>query len=135
MNQSCSCWLTPQQHGIWATSVTYTVACGKARSLTLWVWPGIELILMDTSQIHNPLSHSGNSLLHILKQSAVFILLLMFYCFVLIFTLDMRSILLNMHNSAIQILQHTHRQTHTDIIWLKNSFLPIYKRVNIAVSS
>ena len=43
-NQSCSCWPTPQpqQHGIQATSVTYTTAHGNAGSLTHWVRPGIE---------------------------------------------------------------------------------------------
>jgi len=33
----------PQQHGIWATSVTYTTAHGNAGSLTHWARPGIEL--------------------------------------------------------------------------------------------
>ena len=35
-NWSCGCWPTaqPQQHGIWATSATYTAACGNAGSLT-----------------------------------------------------------------------------------------------------
>ena len=43
-NQSCSCWPTPQpqQCGIQATSATYTIAHGNARSLTHWARPGIE---------------------------------------------------------------------------------------------
>ena len=43
-NQSCSRWPTPQpqQGRIRATSVTYTTAHGKARSLTHWMRPGIE---------------------------------------------------------------------------------------------
>ena len=32
----------PQQCGIRAESLTYTTAHGNARSLTYWVWPGIE---------------------------------------------------------------------------------------------
>ena len=32
----------PQQHWIWATSMTYATACSNARSLTHWVRPGIE---------------------------------------------------------------------------------------------
>ena len=32
----------PQQHRIWAMSVTYTTACGKVGSLTHWARPGIE---------------------------------------------------------------------------------------------
>ena len=32
----------PQQHEIWAVSVTYTTAHSSARSLTHWVRPGIE---------------------------------------------------------------------------------------------
>ena len=34
--------LQPQQHEIWAMSVTYTTAHSNARSLTHWVRPGIE---------------------------------------------------------------------------------------------
>ena len=43
-NQSCSCRPTPkpQQHQIWAASVTYTTAQGNARSLTHWMRPGIK---------------------------------------------------------------------------------------------
>ena len=32
----------PQQHQIWATSMTYTTAHSNAGSLTLWMRPGIE---------------------------------------------------------------------------------------------
>ena len=43
-NQSGSYRLTPQpqQHQIQATSVTYTEACGNARSLIHWARPGIK---------------------------------------------------------------------------------------------
>jgi len=43
-NWSCSCRPTPllQQHQIWAKSVTYTTAHGKAGSLTHWVRPEIK---------------------------------------------------------------------------------------------
>ena len=43
-NQSCSFWPIPQpqQRRIRATSVTYTIAHSKARSLTHWARPGIE---------------------------------------------------------------------------------------------
>ena len=41
-NQSYSCWPTPQQLRIWATSVTYTTAHHNARSPTHWAKPGIE---------------------------------------------------------------------------------------------
>ena len=42
--RSCSCrpMLQPQQHGIPATSVTYTTAHSNARSLTHWERPGIK---------------------------------------------------------------------------------------------
>ena len=45
VNQSCSCWPTPQpqQRQIWAMSATYyTTAHGNAGSLTHWLRPGIE---------------------------------------------------------------------------------------------
>ena len=32
----------PQQHWIWATSVTYAASCSNIRSLTHWSRPGIE---------------------------------------------------------------------------------------------
>ena len=43
-NRSYNCHSTPQPQKcqIWATSATYTTACGNARSLTHWVGPGIE---------------------------------------------------------------------------------------------
>ena len=43
-NQSCSCWPTPQpeQHQIWATSVTYAAIWSNTGSLTHWARPGIE---------------------------------------------------------------------------------------------
>ena len=34
----------PQQHWVWAASVTYTTACGNAGSLTHWERPGTEPI-------------------------------------------------------------------------------------------
>ena len=44
LNQSCNCWPMPQpqQRGIWAASMTYTIAHGNAGSLTPWWVPGIE---------------------------------------------------------------------------------------------
>ena len=39
---SCQTTPQPQQHQIWAASVTYTTAYGNARSLTHWARPGIE---------------------------------------------------------------------------------------------
>ena len=44
LNRSCSCWPTPQpqQHGIWATSATYTTAHGNMGFLTPGARPGIE---------------------------------------------------------------------------------------------
>ena len=67
LNQRYSCrpTLPPQQHRIWAASVTYTTACNNARSLTHWARPGtyhIAHVLMDTSGVLHPLSHNGNSL-------------------------------------------------------------------------
>ena len=43
-NQSCSCQPTPepQQHQIWAMSVTHNTAHRNAGSLTQWARPGIE---------------------------------------------------------------------------------------------
>ena len=41
-NQSCSCWPAPQPHQNRAASVSYATACGNARSVTLWVRPGIK---------------------------------------------------------------------------------------------
>ena len=43
-NRGYSCWPTPdpQQHRIWATSLTYTIAHGNAGSLAHWARPGIE---------------------------------------------------------------------------------------------
>jgi len=42
----CSCQpiSQPQQHGIQATFVTYTIAHGNTGSLTHWVRPGLELM-------------------------------------------------------------------------------------------
>ena len=44
LNQSCSCRSTPQpqQHRIWAASVTFTTAHSSARFLTHWVRPRIK---------------------------------------------------------------------------------------------
>ena len=43
-NQSCICQPTPQpqQYGIWAMSVTYTIAQTNVGSLNHWARPGIE---------------------------------------------------------------------------------------------
>ena len=43
-NWSCSPWPTPQpqQHGIWAASMTYTTAHGNAGPLTHWARPGMQ---------------------------------------------------------------------------------------------
>ena len=50
------------QHRIWATSAFYIIACGNAGSLTHWARSGHRTcIFMDTSRVHNPLSHHGNS--------------------------------------------------------------------------
>ena len=50
------------KHQIWATSGTYTTACGNTRSLAHWARPEIE---PTSSQkqcwVLNPLSHSRNS--------------------------------------------------------------------------
>ena len=40
--RSCSCWPTPQQCWIQATSAIYAAACGNTASLTHWAGPGIE---------------------------------------------------------------------------------------------
>ena len=69
-NWSCSCWPTPQPqpHQIWAMSATYTAACSNARFLTHWVRPGIEPISSGRQcRVLNPLSHSRNSALSVLK--------------------------------------------------------------------
>ena len=44
LNWSCSCQSTlqPQQHRIWASSVTYTTAQANTGSLTHWARPGME---------------------------------------------------------------------------------------------
>ena len=39
---TCRPMTEQQQHGIWAASVTYTIAHGHARFLTHWARPGIE---------------------------------------------------------------------------------------------
>ena len=51
---ACSCRPTPQQHGIWAASATYSTAHGNARSLTHWARAGIaeeKWFLMVPSRI------------------------------------------------------------------------------------
>ena len=63
-NWSCSCRSIPQpqQHGIWASSMTYAAACGKAGSLTHWTRLGSELASSGTlCGVLNPQSHNGNS--------------------------------------------------------------------------
>ena len=48
-------------HGIQASSVTYTAACGNSGSLTHCSRPGIEPVLSPAlCQVLNPLSHNGN---------------------------------------------------------------------------
>ena len=60
---SCQPTLQPQQHQIWAASVTYNTACGSAKSLTHWVRPGIELTsLWILCWVLNWLGHNRNSL-------------------------------------------------------------------------
>ena len=58
---------TPQSHQcqIQATSVIYTTVHSNARSLTVTLRETRDQIqiLMDASQIHNPLSHSRNSVI------------------------------------------------------------------------
>ena len=69
-NQGCGCRPIPQPqpHGIWALSVTYTVVCGNAQSLTHWVRAGIELASSGTlCQVLNPLGHNRNSSIIILN--------------------------------------------------------------------
>ena len=52
----------PRQYRIWATSATYTTACGNAGSLTHWARPGIEPAFIQTlSWVLNLLSHHRNS--------------------------------------------------------------------------
>ena len=52
----------PQQHWIWAASVTNAAACGNARSLTHWARPGIKPTPSWTlCQDLNLLSHNRNS--------------------------------------------------------------------------
>ena len=55
VNGSCSCWPTPQpqQCSTQPASVTYAVAHSNARSLNHWARPGIDHIIMDTSQVLN----------------------------------------------------------------------------------
>ena len=63
-NQSCSCQLTPQpqQWQIQAMSSTYTAAHGNAGSFNpLSDARDQTCILMDISQVLNPLSHNGLS--------------------------------------------------------------------------
>ena len=74
-NWSCSLWPTPQpqQHGIWASSGTYTTAHGNARSVTHWVRPGIRpttswflvgfhwAMTVTPRSLNFPLSHDSNS--------------------------------------------------------------------------
>ena len=52
----------PQQHQIWATFVTYSIACDHAGSLTPWARPGIEPVSSwALCQVLNPLCHNRNS--------------------------------------------------------------------------
>ena len=52
----------PQQHQIWATSVTYVVACTNARTLTHWSWLGIKPASSQRQcWVLIPLNHDRNS--------------------------------------------------------------------------
>ena len=52
----------PQQHWIWAASVTYTATSGNGVSLTHWVRPGIKSASSRTlCQVLNPLSLNRDS--------------------------------------------------------------------------
>ena len=65
-NWSCGCRTTsqPQQHRIWATSVTYAIVCCNTRSFTHWVRLGMEpASSWSPCQVLSPLGHNGN-LLH-----------------------------------------------------------------------
>ena len=65
-NQSCSCRPTPQpqQHQIWAASVTYGSACGIAGSFAHWIKPGVELVSSWIQHwVLNLPNHNGNFLL------------------------------------------------------------------------
>ena len=54
--------LQPEQHQIQATSEIYTAACDNTGSFNQLSQARDQTgILMDTRQILNPLSHSGNS--------------------------------------------------------------------------
>ena len=71
LNQSYSCWPTPQpqQCQIQASSMTYTTAHGNVGSPTTEQTQGSTHILMDTSQVLNPLRHNQNPLLiHLSKK-------------------------------------------------------------------
>ena len=62
-NYSCQPTPQPQQRRILTASVTYTAACGNARSLTYWARPGMEpAFSWRLYQVLKPLSHSRNSL-------------------------------------------------------------------------
>ena len=64
LNQSYSCWPTPQpwQHRILATSATYMALCGNLGTLTHCVRPGIKPVsLQRQGWVLNPLSHETNS--------------------------------------------------------------------------
>ena len=52
----------PQPHWIQATSMTYTAACSRARTLTHWVRPGMGTSFSQRQHlVLNPLSHSRDS--------------------------------------------------------------------------
>ena len=63
---SCNCQPTPQppQLWIWATSLTYTTACGNARTLTHWAMPGMEPTSSRTACLVLNLLGKRNSLKH-----------------------------------------------------------------------
>ena len=67
----------PRKHRIWASSATYTTACGNAGSLTYCAEPQIELESSGTlCLVLNPLSSNRNSgisiLISMLKSPKVF---------------------------------------------------------------
>ena len=69
----------PQQHGIQATSTTYTTACGNAGSLTHWARPGIEPASLWVLVRCVTTEPQGNSLYLFLKKCNTMTKVLKFY--------------------------------------------------------
>ena len=64
VESECSCQPMPhpQQHQIWAASVTYAAACGNDGSLSHWARPGIKPVSSWTlCRVLNLLNHNWNS--------------------------------------------------------------------------